>query len=155
MHLEIIRDPPRIDATLGTLSLGDLVLQTLELPWVPIIGAPCGQPDVSCIPAGDYSLVRHDSPKHPKTFAFVNPALGVYHQPGDIPPGAPGRSDCLLHAANWVSQLEGCCALGRGRSFTNGIPMITNSDSALEAFQALVPWIDGHTISILDETNGP
>jgi hypothetical protein len=135
---------------LGTLTIGSMTLQTLELPWVPIVDALCGTPDASCIPAGDYQLARHDTPTHPKTFAFVNPELGVYHNPGDVPAGLTiFRTECLLHAANWTSQLLGCCALGRGRSFTNGVPMVTLSDVAMQAFQALVPWVDGHTVSII------
>lgn len=154
MHLIIVRDTARADATLGTLTIGTLVLQTLERPWVPMDGAACGRPDASCIPDGDYALVRHDTAKHPKTFAFVSGELGVYHEPGDVPAGCIARTACLLHPANWPSQLEGCCALGRGRSFTNGVPMITSSVVAMDAFQSLVPWVDGHTISILDETSG-
>lgn len=152
MHLQIIRDTARTDAMLGTLTINDRTLYTLELPWIPIDVAPCGHPDTSCIPAGDYQLVRHDTLKHPHTFAFVNPALCVYHS--EVPAGTVGRTECLLHSANWTRQLLGCCALGRERTFEGGLPMVANSVSAIQAFQALVPWVDGHTISILDETSG-
>lgn len=153
MHLQIIRDSARTDATLGTLTIGSLVLQTLELPWVPIEGALCGHPDTSCVPPGDYELVMHDSVKHPRTFALSNPDLGVYHAPADIPAGCTGRSLVLLHNGNYPANSLGCILLGRGRSFPNGASMVTNSDIALQAFKALVPWIEGHVLTISDETS--
>lgn len=151
MHLAIIRDTARAEAILGTLTIGSLVLQTLELPWVPIDGTVCGHPDTSCVPPGDYSLVLHDSVKHPRTFALSNPALGIYHAPADIPADCIGRSLVLLHNGNYPADSLGCILLGRGRSFVNGHAMVTNSDVALNAFKALVPWIEGHSLSIIDE----
>lgn len=147
MHLEIIRDSVRSDAMLGTLTLGSLVLQTLELPWVPIDGALCGHPYESCVPPGDYELVLHDSVKHPRTFALSNPALGIYHAAADIPADCIGRSNVLLHNGNYPADSLGCILLGRGHSFMHG-SMVTNSDIALNAFKALVPWIEGHTLTI-------
>lgn len=155
MHLVLIRDTAHADATLGTLTLGSLVLQTLELPWVPVDGTLCGHPDTSCVLPGDYVLALHDSKNHPKTFALVNPALGVFHVPADIPSGCIGRSDVLLHNGNWASSSLGCILLGRGRSYVNGRSMVMFSDVALNAFKALVPWIEGHTLSIIDETSMP
>lgn len=150
MHLEIIRDTARADAVLGTLTLGSLTLHTLELPWVPVDGALCGKPCASCVPAGDYALVLHNSTEHPKTFELLNPALGVYQ--AAIPAGCIGRCEVLLHNGNYPRNSLGCILLGLGRSISNG-SMVTNSDDALHDFQALVPWIPGHTLSILDETH--
>jgi hypothetical protein len=149
MHLDIVRDIRHTDATLGTLSLPQgIVLQTLELPWVPLDGAVCGHPGQSCVPAGDYVLMRHNSPQHPKTFVLVAPALGVYNTQADIPHGCVGRFEVLLHNGNYPCNSLGCILLGRGRSFDGGRSMVTNSDVALRTFQAMVPWIDGHTLTI-------
>lgn len=147
MHLEIIRDTERADATLGTLTIGSLVLQTLELPWLPIEGAPCGHPDQSCVPAGDYGLDLHDSVLHPRTFELVNPDLAVYQL--SVPVGTIGRCQVLLHNGNYPRNSLGCILVGRGRSFANGYSMVTNSDVALDALKALVPWVPGHTLSIV------
>lgn len=147
MHLEIIRDMVRVDAVLGTIAIGSLVLQTLELPWVPIDGALCGKPGASCVPPGTYALVRHDSAEHPKTLELVNTDLGVYQ--AAVPPDCIGRCEVLIHNGNYSRNSLGCILLGRGRSFVNGYSMVTHSDIALDAFKALVPWVDGHTLSIL------
>lgn len=153
MHLELIRDTKRTDAVLGTLTVDSTVFQTLELPWVPIDGALCGKPCASCVPLGDYSLVLHDSVEHPKTFELVNPALGVYQSA--VPDGCIGRCEVLLHNGNYPRNSLGCILLGGGRAFiAGGLSMVTSSDVALKTFQALVPWIDGHTLSIVDGT-GP
>jgi hypothetical protein len=148
VHFAIIRDMPRADAMLGALEIGSQKLYTLEPPWVPIDGALCGHPGQSCVPAGDYMLVRHNTTEHPKTFALVAPSLGVYNAQADIPPGCIGRFEVLLHNGNYPRNSLGCILLGLGRSVMNG-PMVTNSDDALRAFQALVPWMDGHTLSII------
>lgn len=151
MHLVLVRDTEHADATLGTITIGSLVLQTLELPWVPDPPALCGHPDLSCVPSGDYRLVLHDSARHPKTFALVAPSLGVYHMPADIPAGCVGRYAVLIHQGNWASDSEACLLLGRGRSYVNGRSMVTFSDAAMDAFKALVPWIEGHTLTIQDQ----
>lgn len=152
MHLLLERDTARADAMLGTIRVGTLILWTLERPWIAVAGALCGEPGLSCVPAGDYALELHDSVKHPKTFALLNPALHVYHQPGDIPAGCVGRSACLIHSANFASQVEGCIAVGRGRAIVNGLAMVTDSRAALSALLSALPWIEGHTISIVDQT---
>jgi hypothetical protein len=151
MHLVIVRDTTRADATLGTLTIGNLALQTLELPWVPVEGALCGHPDTSCVPVGDYSLVLHNSADHPKSFALLAPDLGVYVAPTDIPAGCVGRSECLLHVGNYPRNSKGCILLGQFRHLLpNGASMISDSVWAVNAFDALVPWVDGHTISITE-----
>jgi Family of unknown function (DUF5675) len=104
------------------------------------------------VPPGDYQLFRHNSADHPKTFVLVAPTLGIYASPTDIPAGCVGRSEVLLHNGNYPRNSLGCILLGRGRAFPNGTSMVTESDDALHAFQALVPWIDGHGLTILDAT---
>jgi len=113
--LTLIRDYAGPACTLGRLIMGDLVLQTLERPWIPYPPQLCGHPDTSCVPAGVYQLALHDTPKFPRHFALVNEALGIYHE--ILPRGVVGRTSCLIHAANYVTQLEGCCAVGREREF--------------------------------------
>ncbi len=149
MDLLLIRDYAGADGTLGTLQAGTLAVQTLELPWEP---APppslCGRPDVSCVPAGTYRLALHDSPAHPRTFALVNPALGVFHAIQDVTPGLKGcRTEVLLHSANYTSELEGCIAVGLTRQGSHP-PAIWQSRAALTELMSAVPWVEGNTLTI-------
>jgi len=102
MALEITRYGSTPMGTFGKLKLGELELYTVEQPWNH------NKKGHSCIPAGTYRLEPHNSQAHPHSFAFVNHDLGVYHheEPGAV------RSECLLHTANFASQLRGCVAPG-------------------------------------------
>ena len=125
----------------------------MERPWIPDpAGGLGGTADISCVPCGTYQLVLHDTVDHPKTFALVNPELGVYHEPRDIPPMVIGRSTCLIHAFNWVWQSLGCTGVGMGCQQNNLTWMLTNSREALAEFLGAVPWVEGHTISIVEAT---
>lgn len=141
--LLLTRDNPTgPDCTLGLLALGDHQWQTLERPWIPTQDSPGGQPQTSCVPMGTYKLARHNTEKHPHTFALVNPELGVVHDP------APGmRSDILIHPANFVHELLGCIAIGKGRRFV-GQWQLTQSRIAFEELTSLMPWTDGHELVI-------
>ena len=97
---------------------------------------------MSCVPPGLYDLVLHDTPKHPRSFALVNPDLGVIHEPDPQFPNY--RVACLIHVANYPSQLEGCIGLG----LTAGPCEAWESAVALGKFNAQVPWVAGHTLSI-------
>lgn len=151
MHLILLRDlSTDLSRTFGVLTTDGLLLQTLELPWVPADdGSPCGHQDTSCLPAGRYSMALHNSAAHPRTWALVNPALGVYHLPTDIPAGIIARAVCLLHSANIIEQLRGCVAVGESRSYLNGEPDVAQSVIAMGQLQAAVPWIEGHTLDII------
>lgn len=128
------------DCTLGLLSVNGTIYCTIERPWNDNKG------QISCVPPGVYELMRHDSAKHPRTWALSNPDLHVTHFPDPAHPD--WRSAVLLHSANWVSQLEGCIAPGMARSMVAGVWMVEQSKSAMAAIQAAVPWIDGHTLEI-------
>lgn len=119
-------------------------LYSLELPWVPEAGYPGGHPDRSCVPAGVYQLVLHDTVKHPQSFALVNSELGVIHEPDPSFPNA--RVACLIHAANIPEDLQGCIGIGMTRLNC----FVGNSRSAMENFKAEVPWVAGHTLTIVD-----
>jgi len=150
MNIVLIRDYAGDDCTLGrlTVAVDGAIFEALERPWVADPTCIGGHPDLSCVPAGTYQLALHDSPKFPKHFALVNHALGVYHMPADVPSGVLARTACLLHSANFVDQLEGCCALGRSRRHIAERWMITDSQAAYGTFAGIVPWIEGHTLAI-------
>jgi hypothetical protein len=146
MNLIMIRDTSTPNETLYKLQVGEQVFDA--------IGQPDNhdQPDHSCIPLGLYQLVPHDTAAHPDTWAMVNPALGVTHEPADpIPDDCtyPHRFACLLHPANFAHQLQGCFAPGMGRSLAGGMWMVTDSRMAFTAIQEMLePGTTGHTLEI-------
>lgn len=143
MNLSMRRIIQNDKCTQGTLTLPDQSdLQTLELPWVPDPNCPGGHPDVSCVPPGLYQLVLHDTAKHPRSFALVNPDLGVIHEPDPQFPNY--RVACLIHVANFPAQLEGCIGVG----MTTGTCEISQSAIAFAKFNEQVPWTTGHTLEI-------
>jgi hypothetical protein len=157
MNFLLTRDPARPLCSLGTLLIAELRLDSLERPWVPDpLGGVCGEPDLSCVPLGLYDLVLHDTAEHPKTWALVNPALGIFHEPAGIPLGQRGRFACLIHPGNWAWQSIGCVLPGLGRAPSGHRSrrrrlqnwMVTDSDVAMEQIRAAVPWAAGHTMEI-------
>jgi Family of unknown function (DUF5675) len=140
--------------TFGMLTIpGTLTLLTLELPWIPDPMFKGGSPGRSCVPAGLYQLVTHDTPAHPKTWALVSPDLAVYHEPMDIPIHGMGRTACLLHTANLVNQLAGCIAVGDMPGVLTGEVALLDSGDAFGRLKALVPWIN-HTLLITEWAGG-
>jgi len=144
MILPLRRSTVFDNCTRGMLQLPDAqFLYTLELKWIPDpLGGAGGAHLISCVPAGTYELVLHDSVRHPRSFALVNPALGVLHEPDQRYPEA--RIACLLHVANTLQDLEGCIGLGMSAKGCS----LASSKAALRAFNAQVPWIEGHTLVI-------
>ena len=89
-----------VDGTFGTLLTtvpGSMVLQTVEDDWLD------NRTSVSCIPAGDYPLVRSWYHKHNYDVFEVTKV--------------PGRRRILIHPANTEEDVEGCIGPGlrRGR----------------------------------------
>ncbi len=82
--------------TLGFLRIAigrdSLSLQTLELPWRN------NKTDISCIPVGVYAYEKWFSP------SFNTAVFRLLH--------VPGRTNILIHPANFVRQLKGCIAPG-------------------------------------------
>lgn len=146
MYMALYRDVSAKAFVQGSLTVGPSTFASLELPWLPDAVGKGGHPDASCVPSGLYKLVRHDSPKHPKSFALVNPDLDVYHADVDVPPGKKSfaRTEVLLHIANYPYDLEGCIGVGT----TRGDGCINDSRNAMTKFNQLVPWEDGHYLGI-------
>lgn len=143
MDLILQRTTSLADCTQGTLTIPGSTLVTLELPWEADPDHPGGAHDRSCVPVGVYTLELHDTKSHPKTFALVNRSLGVIHEPDATFPNA--RVACLIHAANYPHELEGCIGLGTVADTC----VIWSSQMALAKFKLSVPWIEGHTLTIL------
>jgi hypothetical protein len=132
MNLFLTRDFRDPTVTLGTLSVNDYRWQTLERPWIASGLSIAGTKGVSCVPAGIYKLVPHNSESHPKVWALVNPVLQVYHWDQDVPKPMLGiaRTTVLIHSANYASELRGCIAPGKERK-KNGVWGVFRSRDAL------------------------
>lgn len=106
--------------TYGVLMVGDIMLFTLELPWLN------NQQNISCIPPGDYIvnyLHRSGSGKFNR----------VYHVT-DV----PGRSGILFHAGNVPSQIQGCILPGMKTGNLAGQPAVLSSSVALEKMRSVI-----------------
>jgi hypothetical protein len=148
MKLILARDTMAKTHTFGKLTAERETFQTIERPWIPSADHLGGTNLISCVPAGTYELVYHDSEMHPHSFALVNPLLGVWHLPSEVPAGG-GRSTVLLHPANRARELLGCIAIGMERQ-EGGDPAVLRSRLAFEMFNARVPWALGHTLTITE-----
>lgn len=143
MNIRLQRLSQTDQCTMGLLSFGDTTLQTLELPWIFNPNYPGGEPNKSCVPKGIYDLALHNTVKHPKSFALVNPTLGVIHEPDPDFPNA--RTACLLHVANTPKDLEGCIGLG----LSGHDCYISSSVLACKEFYGAVPWVQGNILEIV------
>ena len=143
LDLQLVRDYQDDAVTLGTLTApSGRKWQTLERPWIPFLGAPCGTKGVSCIPAGTYRLEPHNSDAHANVWALVNAMLWVYHWDADVPVGpqdGTARTTVLVHPANWASELRGCIAPGKARfKQPNGVWMVQQSRDAVNELRGAV-----------------
>lgn len=141
MIIELIRDQATDYCTLGRMQFAGRTLFTIERPWIPDVRSRGGTKGISCVPAGEYRLDRHNTDAHPKVWALVNPMLDVYHQPYDVPPGREliSRTACLIHPANWAHELRGCVAPGKQRQKDGqGRWMVTQSRDAVNELRTVV-----------------
>ncbi|CAH6850386.1 hypothetical protein EDB29_1011131 [Vibrio crassostreae] len=121
--------------TFGKLTLnGELFLCTVEKEWKN------NQPYISCIPAGEYDLVPHDSPKFGKCYALENKRVGVSIY------GPSERTHCLIHIANWPREVVGC--IGVGESFHSQKWGVANSTKAMGKLMEL---LDGNRAKLTIE----
>lgn len=154
MKLTLTRTYRGADCTMGTMTLTDMdgksltAVESMERPWIPDPQYVGGRKGVSCVPAGIYRLECHNSEAHPRTWALVNPLLGVVHWPTEAEEGQ--RTVVLVHAANYASELRGCIAPGL-KSYVDavrGARMVTNSRAAMKLLQTLMPWTEDHELEI-------
>lgn len=156
MNLSLLRDTRETYCTLGIMEVGGHKLNTIERPWIQNPdGGRSGKRFESCIAPGIYRLEIHRSEKFGNVWALVNPALDVYHWPGDVPRGKENqaRVAILIHAANHVFEVLGCIAPGKNRVRSGGQWMVTASRDALNLIKTVIgnkldltltiAWVDG------------
>ena len=100
MHLTIIRYKMDSSGTLSTVRVKDETFYGIERPWIG------NRPEISCIPGGNYALIRHQSGRFGDVWAFVGGTVSYMPHP------QADRYACLIHAANYGSQVQGCLGLG-------------------------------------------
>ena len=130
-------------------------LATIEPPWIPNPnGAKGGQPFESCIPDGMYTINPWARPDGSLVWIIVNPALGVYRQPSDLPAPGEGRYLCLIHAGNWSTDVVGCVAPGiarlpmRNPKLNKIAQAVTSSKAAMRLINEKVSRRGPHILSI-------
>ena len=99
---------------------------SLELPYKD------NMKRISCIPEGDYTAIRHNSPKH-------GPSLWLQ----DV----PNRNEILIHKGNFYFDILGCVLIGSDLRDINGdglLDVVNSKNSVLE----LLKTIDRDTIEI-------
>jgi hypothetical protein len=151
VKLTLRREPSHPDCTLGMLECEEvgLSLVTIERPWIPSPTTKGGLKGKSCVPAGTYHLVKHNSPKHPYTWALVNHDLDVVHFEGDDIDPDEDRATCLIHAANYADELLGCIAPGTHMAKNGDRFMAASSRRAMDIIKDKLPWDNSHTLEII------
>jgi len=118
------------NGTEGWLTFDGHIFQTLELQEAN------NQPDVSCIPAGDYVCSVRPAPHLFSLFGY-NP-----YEVLDV----KDRVGVFIHPANWAGDkskglkcdLLGCIGLGTDHAVIDGQPGIINSRFAVAHFMGLL-----------------
>lgn len=135
IQLTLNRDYFTSYATLGRITAPNgRGWATIERPWVPTPLAACGKKGESCVPLGTYKLYRYSSDAFPNVWALSAPALDVCVTENEVPFGKRGiaRTRCLIHPANFASELRGCVAPGKDRGKdSNGMWMVRYSRDAM------------------------
>lgn len=134
MKIEMIRYESTSDGVFGILKVNGEKFHTVEKPWNN------NEPFESCIPAGNYKLVPHDSAKYGVVLCMINPELNItrYQEVESK------RYACLIHPANYAKDVEGCIGLGKAR-YEN---MVTHSRKTTAHFYSLVDPTESHDLSI-------
>jgi len=94
--------------------------RTLELPYLD------NQKQISCIPCGDYKVIKRKSKKYGNHFHILD---------------VPNRSYILIHNGNFNYQTKGCVLIGDDLSYLNKDNDIdvTNSKRTLKKLYSVLP----------------
>jgi hypothetical protein len=98
---------------------------TLELPWKD------NEHLVSCIPAGKYDCIKHDSAKFPNTWELLN---------------VPDREEILIHTGNTMKDTHGCILVGDSMGEIDKHSAVKNSRLTMQKLRNELP--DNFTLNI-------
>ena len=113
--MKLIRYYSNDDCTLGVLTDGKFFLYTLENPWLD------NAPNISCIPAGTYTVVEHNGSKYKGVWRLEN---------------VEGRYSILIHWGNTSANTQGCILVGTGVGELGGHKAVLSSREAIELLRA-------------------
>lgn len=129
MDVRIVRVTEYRGATMGVLCINDKPeMLTLEEAWRD------NRKNESCIPTGNYQLVRHRSPRFGMTFQVAN---------------VPDRSAILIHPGNTIKDTDGCLLVGFTIGQLEQEPAILQSTKAFDRFMQKLKGIDVARLSIV------
>lgn len=134
MNIVLERYQSNSEGTFGVLHFAGHKLVTVEKPWMN------NKPFESCIPSGEYRLTPITSEKYGDVLCMINNNMGVTRYKIHN----SKRYACLIHAANYARQVQGCIAVGQHH--VDG--MVTNSRKSLRAFHTVVSPHEEHTLTI-------
>jgi hypothetical protein len=112
--------------TFGRLSLDGFSCYTVEKPWNNNIAG------LSCIPEGNYTLQKYNSPKFGEVFAVIGGTVSLFSD------NEHARSTILIHPANVASDVEGCIGLGDSLGYAKGQWAVLNSSVTIKEFYELM-----------------
>lgn len=116
--------------TLGYINTKAGKMFTLELPDLN------NQRRISCIPLGEYEVVRRYSEK----FGYHYHVLNV-----------PDRDSILIHRGNFHSQILGCILVGTKLADINGDGYLDVTNSAIALKKMLETYPDGFKLIVENE----
>lgn len=136
-------DAFKSDGVFGKLILKsdneEITLFTKEKIWNLQKIWPHGKPMDSCVPDGEYELVRSYSGLHDTTEVFLyNPKAGVYIYNKDRS-SAIERYGCIITYEDINTIGEGSIQVGTDISSKNGKTVLTGSTKAYKIFRS---WLD-------------
>ena len=126
MKFRLERSISNETVTMGKLIDDDFTLYTLENPWLD------NQQEISCIPTGEYTCNRVDSPKYGNTFEVM---------------WVPDRTHILFHYGNWTKNTKGCILLGIKSNWRD---MIMSSRKAVDQFLVHTQDVDSFDLSVIN-----
>ena len=91
---------------------------TMERPWLD------NAKGVSCIPPGRYPCKTYQSPTKGDVWMLV---------------GVPDRSEIEIHAANIMTELRGCIAVGSEKGLLGGYLAVFHSRDTMKLLKATLP----------------
>lgn len=90
---------------------------------------------ISCIPAGIYDCVPHNSDKFPNVWEVTD---------------VPNRTAILIHNGNTIDDTHGCILVGESfMDFSSGRHGVINSRKTLEMLRDTIP--DNFTLEIIED----
>lgn len=134
LNLKLRRLGEVCNTTVGVLTIEgcDVRLYTVELPWKDNL------PGLSCVPKGTYQLApRGWEPGNPKGYDKTRVWELV---------NVPGRSNILIHVANWARELKGCIAPGHVLNLDQEA-MVQKSKEAVDFLREVLK-DEAHTLTI-------